>query len=201
MKASVVGDPDFGGQLPQLAGARTEALTVAKGYGVKPLIGPEASESALRQSIGKGVDVLRLATHALYDPYLPLQSALILTDGKKAVPLTAERIFEKPLLSRLVILSACETGMEHVIGGDDILGLVRSFYLGGTSAVLSSLWPVEDSATRLFMETFHTRSKGGDFGGAWLAARDTLRSRGYSPSAYGAFILGGSLGVNPATIH
>ncbi len=195
MKASVVGDPDFGGQLPQLAGARTEAIAVAKEYGVKPLIGPEASEPALRQSVGKGVDVLHLATHALYDPYLPLQSALLLTDGKKAVPLTAERIFEKPLLSRLVILSACETGMGQVVAGDDILGLVRSFYLGGTSAVLSSLWPVEDAATQLFMETFHTRSKGGDFGGAWLAARDTLRNRGYSPSAYGAFILGGSLGV------
>ena len=195
MKASVVGDPDFGGHLPQLAGARTEAFVVAKEYGVKPLIGPEASEPALRQSVGKGVDVLHLATHALYDPYLPLQSALILTDGKKAVPLTAERIFEKPILSRLVILSACETGMGQVIAGDDILGLVRSFYLGGTSAVLSSLWPVEDAATRLFMETFHTRSKGGDFGGAWLAARDALRSKGYSPSAYGAFILGGSLGV------
>lgn len=194
MSVTVLGDPDFGGQLPQLTGARTEALAVAKEYGVKPLIGPEASETALRQSIGKGVDVLHLATHALYDPYMPLQSALILTDGSKPAPLTAERLFEKPLSSRLVVLSACETGMGQVIAGDDILGLVRSFYLGGTTAILSSLWPVEDEATRLFMETFHTKSKGGDWGAAWIAARNALRNAGYSPSVYGAFTLGGSPG-------
>jgi hypothetical protein len=197
MRASVLGDPDFGGRLPQLPGARTEALTVAGQYGVEPLIGREASEEALRRSVGRGVDVLHLATHALYDPYVPLHSALILTDGGKAVPLTAERLFERPLPAHLVILSACETGMGRVLAGDDILGLARSFYLGGAKTILSSLWPVDDAATQRFMEIFHARSKEGDFGGAWIAARNALRKDGHAPSVYGAFILGGSLGLKP----
>lgn len=192
--ASVLGDPHFGGQLPQLDGARVEALEIAAKYGVKPIIGQNATEAALRGSVGEGVGTLHLATHALYDPYLPLQSALILTDGSKAVSLTAARLFERPLYSRLVVLSACETGMGKVAAGDDLLGLTRSFYLGGTVAVLSSLWPVDDAATRLFMETFHDNSMDGDYGGAWLAARNRLRDQGYPPSIYGAFILGGSLG-------
>jgi CHAT domain-containing protein len=191
--AGVVGDPDFGGLLPQLPGAREEALNVAQEYGAEPLIGRQVTESALRRSVGNGVDVLHLATHALYDPHFPLHSALILTDGGKPVPLTAERLFEKPLSSRLVILSACETGRGQVVAGDDILGLVRSFYLGGTQTILSSLWPVDDVATQQFMEIFHTQSREGNFGDAWLAARDFLRNRGYAPSVYGAFILGGSL--------
>ncbi|HAJ27668.1 MAG TPA: hypothetical protein DCG53_10565, partial [Syntrophus sp. (in: bacteria)] len=134
------------------------------------------------------------ATHALFDPHAPLQSAVILTTGNKPLPLTAEKLYDKPLPARLVVLSACETGMGQVIAGDDLLGLVRSFYLGGATTVVSSLWPVDDEATRLFMEIFHEKSREGDFGAAWLAARDTLKNLGYHPADYGAFTLGGSSG-------
>ena len=190
-QACVVGDPEFGGMLPQLPDAHAEAVSLAKLYATPPLIGAEATEAALRQRVGAGVDVLHLATHALYDPLYPLQSSLILTDGKKAVPLSAEKLYRNPLPSGLVVLSACETGMGQVTSGDDLLGLTRSFYLGGTNVILSSLWPVSDEATRLFMEVFHKTARQGDYGKAWLAARDAVKARGLSPAEYGAFILGG----------
>lgn len=193
-RAGIVGNPNFGGQLPQLTGAQREAIAIAKHYEGQPLTGSEATENRLRQLVGQGVDVLHLATHALYDPLAPLQSAVILTTGNKPLPLTAEKLYDKPLPARLVVLSACETGMGQVIAGDDLLGLVRSFYLGGATTVVSSLWPVEDEATRLFMEIFHEKSREGDFGAAWLAARDTLKNLGYHPADYGAFTLGGSFG-------
>lgn len=194
-RATIVGDPEFGGALPQLPGAREEAVTVATFYSAPALIGAAATEAAVRERVGNGVDVLHFATHALFDPYYPLQSSLIMSDGKRAVPLTAERLFAQPLAARLVILSACETGMGQVVGGDELLGLARSFYLGGASAVVSSLWPVEDEATRIFMEVFHQRSRGGDYGTAWLSARDAVKAKGYPPSAFGAFVLGGTLGA------
>lgn len=194
VRAVAVGDPVFGTRLAQLPGARAEAVAISAKYGIQPLLGAEATEKALRSQVGTGVDVLHFATHALYDPVYPLQSSLILTDGKQAVPLTAERLFQEPLAGRLVVLSACETGMGRVIAGDDLLGLTRSFYLAGASAVMSSLWPVEDEATRMFMEVFHERASGGQFGSAWLAARDAVKAKGYPPSAYGAFVLGGTLG-------
>lgn len=193
-KAAVIGDPSFGGLLAQLPGARAEALAISQQYGTTPLIGEAATEAKLRDQVDKSVDVLHFATHALYDPIYPLQSALIVTDGAKAVPLTAEKLFERPLRAKLVVLSACETGMGHVTGGDELLGLARSFYLGGASSVMASLWPVEDEATSIFMEVFHANSKDGAFGQAWLAARDAVRAKGFPPSSYGAFILGGSLG-------
>ncbi len=188
-----VGDPAFGGLFPQLPGARAEAKSVAGYYNSRPLIGPEATEMNLRQRIGDGIDVLHFATHALYDPVFPLQSSLILTDGTSAVPLTAEALFRNPLKAKVVVLSACETGMGQVIAGDDLLGLARSFYLGGAQAVVSSLWPVADEATRIFMEVFHKESRTGSYGAAWLKARNTVKAQGLPPSAYGAFILGGSL--------
>ncbi|MBU1228543.1 MAG: CHAT domain-containing protein [Proteobacteria bacterium] len=194
---AVVGDPEFGQLLPQLPGAQAEALAVSKGYGAPALIGAQATPGAVRQAVGSGARVLHLATHALFDPTHPLLSALFLTDGSRAEALTAEAIYADPLPAGLVVLSACETGMGRVVAGDDLLGLTRSFYLSGAQAVLASLWPVNDEATELFMSVFHQKARSGDLGQAWLAARNAVRSRGLSPSDYGAFVFGGRLGGAP----
>jgi len=152
-----------------------------------------AGSDALRIKIGKGVDVLHLATHGVFDAEQPLQSAIYLSEKGKAVALTAADVFENPLPARLVALSACETGMGESQAGDDLLGLPRSFHLSGASSVLSALWPVDDAATKLYMETFHREVvEGQSFGQAWLSAREELKLPGFPPSAYGAFILGGA---------
>ena len=91
------------------------------------------------------------------------------------------------------MLSACETGAGRVVAGDDILGLPRSFYLGGATTVINSLWPVTDEGTLASMTAFHEGLKNGDVGSSWLAARDQLRRAGFPPLVYGAFVVGGSL--------
>ena len=58
--------------------------------------------------------------------------------------------------------------------------------------MLNSLWPVYDIPTRQFMEEFHRYAVDGDYGRAWLKARDLLKAQGLPPSVYGAFVLGGS---------
>lgn len=192
--AVVVGDPAFGGLMPQLRGARVEAARVAAIYRVRPLLAANATEAAVRAAVASGSNVLHVATHGTFDADHPLRSAIYLTgrDGKAAA-LTAAQLFEKPLQARLVVLSACETGVGRVVAGDDFLGLVRSFYLGGSSTVVNSLWPVEDEGTRLFMETFHANLRGGRYGAAWTAARDATKAAGHPVSVYAAFVLGGSL--------
>jgi len=191
--AVVLGDPIFGAAFPQLPGAREEARIVSALYKANPLIGAAATEPNLRQATSAAGSVLHLATHAVFDPEHPLQSALILTNGNRTQRMTAQRIFEHPLAAKLVILSACETGMGRTIAGDDLLGLSRSFYLSGALAVVSSLWPVDDAGTKYFMTVFHKYAMGGHYGAAWLAARNATRKKGYPPSVYGAFILGGAL--------
>ncbi|MBO6782237.1 MAG: CHAT domain-containing protein [Alphaproteobacteria bacterium] len=194
LPAAVLGDPDLRGELPQLPGARREAVSVGKAYRVTSLIGADATESALRRSVKGGVDVLHLATHGTFNPYDPMESALFLADpdAERADRLTAAELFEKPLSAKLVVLSACETGLGRLEAGDDFLGLARSFYLGGAVSVVNSLWPVEDAPTQLYMEAFHERARHGDYAGGWLLARDRLRDAGYPPSVYGAFVLGGA---------
>ncbi len=190
----VVGDPDFGGTLPQLPGAAAEARSVAALYGTDTLSGGAATEPAVRSAVGDRADVLHLATHGRFEPSFPLRSAVYLagTSGN-ARELTARDLFANPLPARFVVLSACETGVGQTTAGDDFLGLVRSFYLGGSIGVVNSLWPVDDAGTKAFMEAFHGNlSKGA--GAAWLAARNATRDAGFAVSVYGAFVLGGAVG-------
>lgn len=193
--AVVLGDPDLGPGIAQLPGARVEAAEVARRFGATPLVGATATESNLRRAIGPGAGVLHLATHGLFDAENPLQSAIYLAGERAPRRLTAGDLVTAPLMARLLVLSACETGLGAVTAGDDYLGLARSLYLGGTQAIVHSLWPVEDEGTRRFMTAFHDALTSGDAGTAWLAARDATRAAGLPPAVYGAFVLGGSATV------
>lgn len=184
----VLGNPNFNGELPQLEGAEIEAKEVAKEYGVEPLLSFEATKENLKGYTEQGVNILHLATHGIFYKDKPLESAVILSDAE---PMSAKEIYEEPLKANLVVLSACETGLGRSSSGDDLLGLQRSFFLGGTKTILSSFWEIDDKGTKEFMTEFHKYAKRGEYSKGYLKARQSLKEKGYSPAIYGAFILNG----------
>lgn len=63
--------------------------------------------------------------------------------------------------TKLVTLSACDTGVGEVRTGEGVYGLRRAFFLAGTETLVMSLWPVSDYVTRELMTDYYSGLKRG----------------------------------------
>ena len=91
-------------------------------------------------------------------------------------------------------MSACQSGIGEVEGGDEVQSLNRAFLYAGAGGVLVSLWNVNDKATALLMEEFYKNLKRGDKAQALrLAQMELQKTSDYrSPYYWAAFYLIGT---------
>jgi CHAT domain-containing protein len=76
------------------------------------------------------------------------------TSGRGIV--TGEALVDLDLSGlELAVLSACETGLGDVAGGEGSFGLQRAFHLAGTRGVVATLWKVPDRPTAALMALFY----------------------------------------------
>ena len=120
------------------------------------LIDTEATLEQLRAR-GPSSRLVHIATHGFFRSDNPMFSSIRLGSG----PLCVYDLYELRLAADLVTLSGCSTGLNAVVGGDEILGLVRGLLYAGARSVLLTLWDAHDRSTAEFMATFYQRLKSG----------------------------------------
>jgi CHAT domain-containing protein/tetratricopeptide (TPR) repeat protein len=57
--------------------------------------------------------------------------------------------------TKMVILSACETGLGEINGDEGVFGLKRAFHMSGAQKMIISLWKLEDEPTAYLMKEFY----------------------------------------------
>jgi CHAT domain-containing protein len=113
----------------------------------------------------ENADVIHFATHAVADARSPLLTKLLLAGSRQNGVnshhagngfLQASQIYELKLpRARLVVLSACQTGIERAYRGEGAIGLARPFLVAGVPIMVASLWPVDSESTADLMIKFH----------------------------------------------
>jgi CHAT domain-containing protein len=64
--------------------------------------------------------------------------------------------------TKLVVISACETGQGEVISNEGVISLARAFSYAGCGSTISSLWKADDQATSFILQRFYVHLKEGE---------------------------------------
>ena len=149
--------------------------------------GTEATLASLRR-VAPSAAYLHLAAHGIFRRDNPLFSSLRLADGW----LHFHEIVDLPLQADLVTLSGCSTGVQRVVGGDELLGMTRGFLYAGVPSLVVSLWMVADRSTADLMEAFYRGLiEGADKAEALRAAALSVKSSYDHPYYWAPFFLMG----------
>jgi CHAT domain-containing protein len=190
----VVGNPT--GDLPF---AEAEAAAVAEMLGATPLLGSQATKARVAVALSQAAACAHLATHAAFVEADPFASGIVVAGGEV---LAARDIARLESVPDLVVMSACETGLQGIQPGDELVGLARAMLFAGASTLVMSLWAVNDDTTSALMRRFYahlanTRAATG--GTSRVGAAEALRlamleTRAEAPhtQAWAPFVLYGS---------
>jgi CHAT domain-containing protein len=125
------------------------------------LVKAEARKEEIGNQRLQAAHCVHFACHGIFDLESPLRSALVLAGvDLKALELesclTLGEIFGLNLSQcRLVVLSACETGLTDPTSlSDEYVGLPSGFLYAGSPSVVSSLWTISDISTTFLVAKF-----------------------------------------------
>ncbi|MFO0757774.1 MAG: CHAT domain-containing tetratricopeptide repeat protein [Byssovorax sp.] len=192
--------------------------------GAKLLTGPDATKAALFASHGPAIVHIATHGFFLPPPDGPAAGASPIVSGRQRRAVTAgsdtllrsglafsganardERRAEGIMTAleaagldlegtRLVTLSACETGLGEIQGGEGVHGLRRALTIAGAETMVMSLWKVDDAATRDLMIGYYRRLRRGEGrSDALRAAKLEMRAQARTahPYAWASFIVSG----------
>ncbi|MFN3428643.1 MAG: CHAT domain-containing protein, partial [Candidatus Sericytochromatia bacterium] len=180
------------GAFGNLPGTLAEVDAISGSFqGADVLVGPQASKAELLKRDLAGYRVLHFATHGVADPERPEGSGLLLSVGPRDEDalLSAPEVAKLKLSAEFVCLSACQTGVGKVVGGEGVVGLSQAFLQAGAGGLAMSLWSVDDAGTAAFMSGLYQGGKAPDATKMASLKRQMLKdSRFNSPYFWAPFV-------------
>ena len=183
-----LGDAADSEGLGALPGSKAELTSIEKLFKNKEVAVEKEFTGEKIISLSPEADYLHFATHGVLDETNPYCSGLATSNELFSV----EAIFNMPSLNKctLATISACNTALGRLHGGDDMVGLSRAFLYAGAPSVTSSLWSVSDESTALLMSYFYENlSRGMSKDEALQKAQLRLMERYPQPFHWAPFIL------------
>jgi CHAT domain-containing protein len=140
-----------------LAGTEKEGVAVASHFARNARTVLERDKATVENVLAalKGKTHWHFASHGTFSWDDARKSALLMHGDTL---LSVGRLLETDGLGRprLVVLSACETGLYDIgRNPDEFIGLPGAFTALGAAGVLGTLWPVDDHATWLLVTKFY----------------------------------------------
>jgi CHAT domain-containing protein/tetratricopeptide (TPR) repeat protein len=192
-----------GNNIPRLRYTLDEANAilklVASNQG-RAATGFDADLSSVLNSQIEHYQIVHFATHSLINSSQPQLSGILLTMvDRRGVPqngfLQLRDIYNLNLSAKLVVLSACSTGLGKDVKGEGLIGLTRGFMHAGSRSVVASLWKVDDRATAELMTRFYAAMLKDNLppAAALRVAKESMRreKRWRAPYYWAAFVLQG----------
>lgn len=189
--------------LTTLPGTQEEVEAIAhifqsKGIRTSSYTNEQATESRIKSNETSAYSYIHFATHGKVDENYPELSQIYLKrDGQNDGNLYTSEIYALKLHSKLVTVSACETGLGQISRGEGIVGLSRSLIFAGAENLIVSYWQVADNSTSKFMVSFYENMMSASKRDIGVALRNSklemIRSTTYSAPYYWApFVLIGN---------
>ena len=182
-QTNAVGIADFE-NAPRLPGVEKDLMNFREVFGKavgsivqkKPILEPDIA------SVFGKPGLLLIGTHGQNEADRPLASFLLCNSGGDFDGrLTAMELFNQPIKSDVVVLSACYSGLadRSPLPGDDLFGLQRAILQSGAKSVVSGLWDVYDDTAPELIRSTMTNFHGGQTISRSLAKaqREFLRVR------------------------
>ncbi|CAB4010856.1 tetratricopeptide repeat 28-like [Paramuricea clavata] len=140
--------------------AAEEVICLSKLFQTRPFLGREASKEVVLQHLSEA-GIIHIAAHGepnrgeiMLAPNSSQEQPGLAVPKPESYLLTQRDILNTSVQARLVVLCCCQTG-QGKITSEGVIGITRAFLVSGMRCVLATLWPIDDIATKEFMEKFY----------------------------------------------
>jgi len=149
--------------LRTLGASTAEVALITKKWNGTPCYGTAASIETFQQ-LADRYRILHFSTHAFADDRMGDYAYLALgnpNNPKLYEKLYARDLYTYTLNADMVVFSACKTGVGKLRRGEGIISMARAFSHAGAKSIVTTLWDVDDDASKDLLVDFYQQLQQG----------------------------------------